>query len=213
METAPMPSSEASAPSADPGVTAAAAAPAPSAPPNAGGSPPPRRRWLRRLISLCILYHIAAIFVAPAAVAPSSEIVQVAWRAFRPYLQFFYLNHGYHYFAPEPSSSTLVGYTLEFEDGKTETGRFPHRGIAPRLLYHRHFMLTEFLGFIDDDEEQPWHRSYARHLCKTYNAKKVSLSRITHLLPTAQGIREGRTLDDSEGFTEVPLGSYSCDDF
>jgi hypothetical protein len=213
METDPKPAPEASAQSADPSVVPAPSTPAPLPQQDSHGSPSPRRRWLRRLVSLCILYHVAAIIVAPAAVAPSSEIVQVAWRAFRPYLQFFYLNHGYHYFAPEPSSSTLVGYTLEFEDGKTETGRFPHRGIAPRLLYHRHFMLTEFLGFVDDDDEQPWHRSYARHLCKTYNAKKVSLSRITHLLPTAQGIREGRTLNDSEGFTEVPLGSYSWDDF
>lgn len=212
METELKPSLEAATQEGDPTV-ADRPAPALASPPESNTTLPPRRRWLRRLVSLVILYHVAAIIVAPSAVAPSSEIVQVAWRAFRPYLQFLYLNHGYHFFAPEPSSSTLVGYTLEFEDGKTETGRFPHRGIAPRLLYHRHFMLSEFLGFVDDEVEQPWHRSYARHLCRTYGARKVSLSRITHLLPTPQAVRDGRTLDDSEGFTEVPLGSYSWDDF
>lgn len=182
--------------------------------PHATSPPSPcKRRWLRRLVSVVLAYHLAAIIIAPAAVSPSSQVVQSTWRYFRPYLQFFYLNHGYHFFAPEPGSSTLVGYTLEFPDGTTQVGRFPHRGIAPRLLYHRHFMLSEFLGFIPDDEEQPWHRSYAHHLCRTYGATKVSLSRINHMLPTPEAIREGRTLDDSEGFTEVPLGSYSCDDF
>ncbi len=170
------------------------------------------RVWVKRIVSAWLLYHVLAIIVAPASVAPSSGLMQTCWRAFRPYLQVLYLNHGYHFFAPEPSSSTLVGYSLEFPDGGSEVGRFPHRGIAPRLLYHRHFMLTEFLGFVDDAEEQPWHRSYARHLGKSAGAERVSLSRITHYLPTQESVREGATLNESESFTEVPLGSYRCDD-
>jgi len=170
------------------------------------------RVWVKRIVSAWLLYHVLAIVIAPASVAPSSGLMQTCWRAFRPYLQVLYLNHGYHFFAPEPSSSTLVGYTLEFPDGRTEIGRFPHRGIAPRLMYHRHFMLTEFLGFVADEEEQPWHRSYARHLGKATGAERVSLSRITHYLPTQESVREGATLNESESFTEVPLGSYRCDD-
>ncbi len=190
-------------------------------PHSVSGSPSPpaappalsrRARWARRLVSAWLLYHVVGIIIAPAAVSPSSALLQSSWRWFRPYLQFFYLNHGYHFFAPEPGASTLVGYTLEFPDGARETGRFPNPGISPRLLYHRHFMLSEFLGFVPDDQEQPWHRSYARHLCRTYGAERVSLSRITHDLPTPRAILEGKSLTDPEGYTEVPLGSFSCDE-
>jgi hypothetical protein len=95
-----------------------------------------------------------------------------AWRSFRPYLQLLYLNHGYKYFAPEPGPSTLLAYTMEFADASSRQETIPNRDIHPRLLYHRHFMLTEFLNFGPDD----WHRSYARHLCRTYGAEKVTLS-------------------------------------
>jgi hypothetical protein len=184
-----------------------------------GVPPPPEtisgfagKRWLRRLVSVCLLYHVIGIFVAPAAVDPSSRLMRSTWQLFRPYLQTLYLNHGFHFFAPEPSYSTLVGFTLEFPDGRVETGRFPNRGIQPRLMYHRHFMLTEYLGFVRDEEEGAWHRSYARHLGKASGATHVSLSRITHYLPTPQAVLEGATLNDSENFAEVPLGRFACDE-
>ncbi len=60
----------------------------------------PGRRFLRRMVSVWLVFHCAAIIVSPAAVAPSSELVQKAWGWFQPYTQFLYLNHGYHFFAP-----------------------------------------------------------------------------------------------------------------
>ncbi len=98
------------------------------------------------LVNVWLVYHLAGIILAPWSVPPSSRLVQNAWRGVKPYVQLLFLNHGYHYFAPEPGNSTLVAYVLELPNGKRETGRIPNRGIRPRLLYHRHFMLTEFLA-------------------------------------------------------------------
>jgi|SRR5579863_383085 len=164
------------------------------------------------LVNLWLVYHLAGIIIAPWSVPPSSRLVQNAWRGIGAYVQILFLNHGYHYFAPEPGASTLVAYTLEMPDGSRETGRIPNRGIHPRLLYHRHFMLTEFLGG-DDLSPQlktDFIRAMARELCREHNARRVTLSKVTHRLPTMERIRAGGSLDDN--YAEEPLGTFSCDD-
>jgi hypothetical protein len=59
-----------------------------------------------------------------------------------------YLNHGYAFFAPDPGPNHLVDYKVEFADGRPAvSGRFPDLSKErPRLLYHRHFMLSEALN-------------------------------------------------------------------
>src|SRR5262245_19757491 len=173
--------------------------------------PSPKRlsRLLLWTISTLLVLHILAVVVSPISVPPSSAFWDDAWWVFRPYLQMMYLNHGYKYFAPDPGASTLLAYTLEFEDGTSRQVTIPNRDIHPRLLYHRHFMLSEFLNFAPDD----WHRSYARHLCRTYGAKCVSMSRMTRELPTMEDVRNGSTLKDPERYQETPLGSFQCDEF
>jgi hypothetical protein len=163
---------------------------------------------LRWLISALLVFHLAAVIISPLSVPPSSATWNNAWWVFRPYLEMMYLNHGYKYFAPEPGPSTLLAYTLEFDDGSTLEETIPHRGIRPRLLYHRHFMLTEFLNFAPED----WHRAYARHLCQRYGAESVTMSRMTRLLPTMEDVRNGSTLTDPSRYLETPLGSFRCDD-
>ena len=129
-------------------------------------APPPRRgrRLLRRIVSAWLVFHVAAIVIAPASVDPASGLVQSGWLLVRPYLELLYLNHGYHFFAPEPAESTLVAYAAERPDGAVVTGRFPDREIAPRLLYHRHFMLSEHLAGAPDELRDLWHRSLAAHI-------------------------------------------------
>jgi hypothetical protein len=165
------------------------------------------------LVNIWLVYHLAGIVIAPWSVPPSSRLVQNAWRwGFSDYVQIFFLNHGYHYFAPEPGNSTLVAYVLEMPDGRTETGRIPNRKIWPRLLYHRHFMLTEFLASSDDFSpavRTELVRAMARELCREHGARKITLSKVTHRLPTMERIRAGGTLDDN--YTEEPLGTFSCD--
>ena len=62
----------------------------------------PGGKSLRWALNTWLVFHVAAIIVAPAAVSPSSELMQSIWGVFQPYLQVLYLNHGYHFFAPEP---------------------------------------------------------------------------------------------------------------
>ncbi len=165
------------------------------------------------LVSLWLVYHLAGIVIAPWSVPPSSRLVQNSWRYVGPYVQILFLNHGYHYFAPEPGNSTLIGYVVEMPDGRHETGRIPNRGIWPRLLYHRHFMLTEFLAASDNyppkihDELL---KSMARELCREHGAIRVTLTKVTHKLPSMERIRAGGTLNDN--YAEEFLCTYSSDD-
>jgi hypothetical protein len=154
---------------------------------------------------------VAAIIIAPASVGPSSDLVRSTWSVFRPYLQALFLNHGYHYFAPEPSQSTLVAFVADRRDGSMVQGRIPDRSIKPRLLYHRHFMLCEHMITVPPELQKRWAESMARHLGHKYGARQVSLSRLTHFLPSMEMVQSGVQLDDPAGYTEQPLGVFPCD--
>jgi hypothetical protein len=173
----------------------------------------PRRTGLRLArwaLNLWLGFHILAIIIAPASVDPSSDLVRSAWTLFQPYLQVLYLNHGYHYFAPEPSESTLLSFVAERDDGSVVKGRIPNFGIKPRLLYHRHFMLTEHMNVAPEEFHKQWYDSYAQHLGHTYHARRVSLTRQSHFLPTMEMVRNGVRLDDPGSYEEQPLGVFQC---
>ena len=53
----------------------------PEAQPGPGGH---RLRWV---VSLWLVFHVAAIVIAPASVSPSSGLVRSAWALVHPYLQ------------------------------------------------------------------------------------------------------------------------------
>jgi hypothetical protein len=164
-------------------------------------------------VSLWLVFHLAAIIIAPASVSPTSELVDAAWWVCRPYLQALYLDHGYHFFAPEPSSSTLLAFVAERDDGTTIRGRIPDRAIAPRLLYHRHFMLTEHMIDAPAGLQERWYNSYAQHLGHKFGASRVVLTRQSHGLPTMEMVRNGIGLDDPASYEEYPMGVFRCDEF
>jgi len=179
--------------------------------------PAQRDRLFRRLrwaVSTWLVFHISAIIIAPLSVAPSSQLVQDAWGLFQPYIQLLFLNHGYHFFAPEPSESTLLAYQVERSDGTVLEQRIPRRSIKPRLLYHRHFMLTEHLrdALRDAPEElqQEWLESYAEHLCRKYGAARVKLTGQLHNLPSMDMVKDGVRLNDPESYESELLGAFEC---
>jgi hypothetical protein len=108
----------------------------------------PLAPWLKLVLSALLLFHVIALFWGPFAFAcggsPFADGVQAR---LRPYTDALYLNHGYFFFAPNPGPSHLVQYKIELTDGRPPiTGRFPNLAMQrPRLLYHRHFMLSEAL--------------------------------------------------------------------
>jgi hypothetical protein len=167
-------------------------------------------KTLRWAVNAWLIFHLAAIVVAPASVSPSSALFQSLWRVFQPYLQLIYLNNGYHFFAPDPSESTLLAYVAEREDGTVIRGRIPNRGIKPRLLYHRHFMLTEQMASGPPELEHQWYDSYAQHIGSKYGAKQVRLTRQLHFLPTMEMARSGVGLNAPESYENIDLGVFEC---
>ncbi len=172
----------------------------------------PLKRFGFLLLNGWLIFHLFAIVVCPASVEPASPLAQSGFEFVSPYLHALYLDHGFHYFAPDPGASTLVAYTLEFPDGSTKTGRFPDRSISPRLFYHRYFMLSEYLGN-GPEELQPFvERAFARNLCRESGAIRVSLTRVTHDTAAVEEILRGLTLNDASLFKETPLGTYTVEE-
>ncbi len=180
--------------------------------------------------SVLIAFHLAAIIVAPWSAPPSSSLAGTAATPFQPYLQAGYLNHGYHFFAPEPGPSHLVRYELQMPDGSVKQGKFPDRQEhQPRLLYHRHFMLTEFLVQFPPDEKsaEQWQRQpdwrlqqisegqrvlargYADHLLHEHHAQSVKLYLVRHDFPLPLDVQKGMKLDDASLYHEKLLGTFT----
>lgn len=116
-------------------------------------TPPPWRSPYRWLISLALFIHVLAVALAPFHFATqgeggSSPLTDAVRAPLRQYIGALYLEHGYFFFAPNPGPNHLVRYEIKFDDGReTITGRFPDlKSEWPRLLYHRHFMLSESLN-------------------------------------------------------------------
>ena len=177
----------------------------------------PQTRKLRIVISCLLLLHLSAIVIAPLSVAPASMLMNRCWTVFRPYLQAAYLNHGYHFFAPEPGPSHLVRYELELPYGVKQTGFFPDRAQhRPRLIYHRHFMLSEFLNTLAADEAnkellQAVTRSYATRLLTEHRAERVTLHLRRHYIRSPRQFLRNVRVDDPSLYAERPLGTFSED--
>ena len=155
---------------------------------------------------LCV--HLVGIFITPATVGASSRTSRAIWEYVGPYLQLVYLNHGFHYFSPEPGGSNLLEYTLVFPGGREVTETVPNRDIAPRLLYHRHFMLTEVLGNSDESQQRKLAFTYARQLTRKYGAESAKLTLVRHELSRMPRIRAGGQLTDEDLYTRQDLGTF-----
>jgi len=137
--------------------------------------------------------------------------------ALGPYVQVMYLDNGYRFFAPEPGPSHLIRYEVVLPDGKRVEGFFPDRTRHwPRLLYHRYFMLSEFVSTLDGPGVPPelveqYAASYAKHLAHEYGAKQVTLYLRTHNIPDIEDVRQGKKLDDPSLYEEKLLGTYEED--
>lgn len=187
----------------------------------------------RAIASLLLIVHLTAVFVAPWSFPPpSSLLAQTIAGWFTPYLQAAYLNHGYRFFAPNPGPSHLVRYELEMPDGTVRRGQFPDlKKHWPRLLYHRHFMISEatfniaepFLDpppvqFIDTQQRQAYEaekeraerllRSLALDLMRRHDARSVKLLLRTHMIPDPWDVQNGMKLDDERLFEERRLGQF-----
>lgn len=163
------------------------------APTGQGGSSPEGGPswWLRLAISAVLLWHLFVVFISPLSVPPASQlVVDIAQsQAVRWYSDSLYLNHGYHFFGPEPPVNQLVRYTVTDAAGQTVAeGEFPNTNQQwPRLLYHRHMMLADqsSLGPPDmrsDDWRNLSLRAYGRRLLRVHGGDRVRVDCVRHNL-------------------------------
>ena len=175
------------------------------------------RPGVRLAASIVLGLHLLAIVMAPLAMTPSSPLLIAVWRGFRPYLDAMYLNHGFHFFAPDPGPSHLIRYELEFADGSKSEGIFPNLSEhSPRLLYHRHFMLTESLGNTPESDLRDRRliaRALARELLRQHQGRSIELTQLTHEIITLEESRAGVPLDVADSYLPRPLGRYEWTDF
>jgi hypothetical protein len=170
---------------------------------------------VRRVVSALVLFHVVAVFLGPFATPPqTSELAMRLGRSIQPYLDILNLANGYRFFAPEPGPSHLVRYELTMPDGTTREGIFPNRNEHwPRLLYHRYFMLSEFLNTLSNpampkENAEAYAKSYAEELAEENDAKSVKLFLRRHYVPRMEEVRAGMRLDDKRLDTEQLIGVF-----
>ena len=135
-------------------------------------------------------WHLFCVLISPLSVRPTSGLVE--WLAQGPWVRWYtdplYLNHGYHFFGPEPPINQLVRWAVYDQTGEAiATGEFPNTEQQwPRLLYHRHMMLADQASLAPAaDETQATKlslRSYARHLLQKHGGIEARVDCVRHAL-------------------------------
>ena len=145
---------------------------------------------IRTVASVVILWHFTAVFLAPMSIQPTSQlVVDIAQRsAMQWYLDALYINHGYHFFAPNPGAGHLIYFDVYDAQGNVvRQGKFPDWDVQwPRLWYHRHFMLAEQVGVGLQNPQGPgegerkYLAAYARQLLRQYGGESARVRWIEH---------------------------------
>ncbi|NND98589.1 MAG: hypothetical protein HKN47_14810 [Pirellulaceae bacterium] len=183
---------------------------------NGSSDAPAASPVVRSLLSLLICGHLLAVALPPLAFQTgNSAIVGSLIAPLAPYAEFLYLDRGYAFFAPDPGPSHLIEAAVTQGSGERIETKYPSLDRQwPRLKYHRHFMLAEFLteiyqppgpprelAAVDPLAAEQWVRLRARyehvrqsmvdHLRHTHNDKPVEIRRIEHLIPSPQEYLQG----------------------
>jgi len=173
----------------------------------------PTNKYVRCAISLLLIGHLLAVVLPPLSfqtggpIGQSPAISTIFAAPLEAYSQFLYVDRGYAFFPPDPGPSHLVHVAMTALDGSLVESLIPDLDVHwPRLLYHRHFMMTEFLETIYQppgppsdlveaapEEAEYWVRTRRRyehvrqsiidHLRHEHPGHDVAIRRIEHLIP------------------------------
>jgi hypothetical protein len=144
---------------------------------------------LRIIISIVIVWHFTAVFMAALCIPASSPLViDIAQKPpMQWYLDALYMNQGHSFFAPDVGPSRIVHYELFDQSGRPiGEGDLPSRKDHwPRLRYHRHFMLADQAPSGDDEFNRRWGQiylaAYARQLLRANpQAQAVRVRHYSH---------------------------------
>ncbi|QDT02774.1 hypothetical protein K227x_11520 [Rubripirellula lacrimiformis] len=185
----------------------------------------PRRRLI---LSVLLVGHLLAVVLPPLSFQTRgpiglSPVIATLFAPLEGYSQALYMDRGYAFFAPDPGPSHLVQAAITGKDGNRVEQMIPDLEQQwPRLLYHRHFMLSEFLTEIyqppgpppelvelDRQEAENWVRARARyehfrqsmvdHLESKNPGHQVAIRRIEHVIPDREQYLENPIpLDDPQ---------------
>lgn len=186
--------------------------------------------WARRVATVAILVHVAAVLAGALGAPPSSDLEHEAAEFFGAYHQVLDQGDAYRYYSSAFPPTPVVTATLTFADGRPEkVVRLPERGLRPRLLYQRQLALAH--GLMEDFEaarrdagegsKSRWAHSFATHLGRSNpGCSSVSLELKMHLVPRIERVRhllarpDGDAVDlDSDEFYSDPqhIGVFPCD--
>ncbi|WP_165067009.1 hypothetical protein [Paludisphaera rhizosphaerae] len=205
------------------------------APPEPVAEASPWPAWARRLATVVLAVHIAAVAGGALGVPPSSVLQRWFADLFTWHHGLFDQGYAYRYYA-EPPPTPVVVATLRRADGSDETIRIPERYVSgPPMRRQRQLALANalFAGSraamheegADAHEHDLWlARSYARRLCLTHpGTSSVTLRIQQHLIPDPGRVLEfleetgGRERFDlfAESMFTSPrwIGDFPCDGF
>ena len=184
------------------------------------------------MVTLLLIFHIAAVIFGGLAVPPSSKLEQSIADLFTPYYGLADLGYAYRFYV-EPPPTPVVAARLRFGEGRAEeTVRLPGRSLpGPRMRHQRQLALANAL-FMDVQEAKQRTgeagrslvaRSYAHHLCMSRpGCQGVTIFLQHHLIPEMDHVREETDASGTNRFdlfsdslfsTPERIGDYPCDDF
>ena len=105
---------------------------------------------LRRVaLSLVVVFHLCGLVTAITVVDPPNGsapwISQVLMaRVYRPYLHLLYMSNAYHFYSPDPGTSTVLRFAVFYSDGERKWIEVPNKKDCPiGMTYQRVNALPE----------------------------------------------------------------------
>jgi hypothetical protein len=143
---------------------------------------------VRIVVSLLLLWHVAAVFIAGLSVPGSSRLAGVIGQYYMQwYLDALAMNRGHHFFAPDTPTGSLIQFEVVDAKGSATVGEFPKKkDYWPRLRYHRYLMLADQsnLGIEEERLNNEWTTkflsAYAFQLMRELDGQRVRIRRVVH---------------------------------
>ncbi len=130
-----------------------------SSPRNSAVKFPRRRYWA---LSFFLIYHVAAIVIAPA---PDSYLRRQIFPFFESYVKLFRLDSHWSFFAPDPASGILMRYRVADAAGKIQVFKLTEKLKRSDPVFMR---MTSIYNKMPDANSS-FLQNAANHFCKSHS--------------------------------------------
>ena len=163
----------------------------------------------RGLLSLWILYHLAAIVLLPSGGSLESRALS---RYLIPYANLLSINTSWVFFSPGPSPTLYLEYDLE--NGEMESLEEAPRIFPPpkvgRGFSDRYFRSLYVMRFFSIDPER-MRKYFAPWLCRQHpEAAAISVHPVYEAIPGIERAWSGESFDEMAERNELERSRYSC---